>query len=368
MRKNTRKLPFRKCVPLFAIVPLLLLSGCKPSNYQQTESPVSVRLLSEVKVSGEAEGFVYLYDENGNLLEYRTLSGDTVEQAEKYTYDDQGNRLTASSYTSGDRPDSRWEYTYDKNGNQLSCRCFTAAGVMEHNNTYTYDDAGRILSESSLDADGTLRSKTVYSYDSAGHTLTVENFDSNEVCQSRTQWSYDEKGNPLTQEYYEAGSLCYRYRKTFDQSGNLLTFIHESDGKIIDSNEYTYDAEGNMLSRRYLDSGELRYQYAYTYGSAGELLEESVENSDGSFFSRTVYTYDASGRQLSKEFTGTSRQYRLEWTYDESGNLLSYTELDSAGEPVCRIELSYTDLTLPPETAARCREQQEKLLSELLPE
>ena len=72
------------------------------------------------------EGVTYLYDDQGNLVEYYNWDYDPntqlieVTHREKYYYDQNGNLIYDTVFTDGDQYLSNDAFTYDENGNMLS--------------------------------------------------------------------------------------------------------------------------------------------------------------------------------------------------------------------------------------------------------
>ena len=158
----------------------------------------------------------------------------TVANNLAWTYDDNGNVLTASS--------NAGTYTMTYDGNQLK----TVTSPTGLTLTYSYDDNGNVISIA--DSQGGL---TTMTYD-GGRVMTKTYQDAN--TQLRVNYTYDDNGNVLTESQYSdlAGTnLVGTTQYTYD--GNRMTGLVQTDasGNVLASYSYSYNTAGQLsLERR----------------------------------------------------------------------------------------------------------------------
>jgi hypothetical protein len=101
---------------------------------------------SEQNISG---GNIYLYDENGALVEVKRLNAKGNEIAsEKYVTDEKGNILGMheQDHMQG-REHLAFESQYDENGRMLLRVHYTTDGTPERRESYVYDEDGHVVEE-----------------------------------------------------------------------------------------------------------------------------------------------------------------------------------------------------------------------------
>ena len=142
--------------------------------------------------------------------------------------------------------------------------------------------------------------------------------------------SYDNMGNMLTDKYASNdGKAAYNEAYTYDSRGKMLTHATYDTYSATDKAEFFYDAQGVLVEELFTNTDGYSAKTTYTYGSYGELVEKLTVS--GKTEDRTKYTYDEKGR-LSREeqtvLTGTkeTKPLTLEYSYDEFGNRLSKKE------------------------------------------
>jgi RHS repeat-associated protein len=299
------------------------------------------------------------------------------------TYDDRGNRLSATgpdpSDANGDVTYVTTHFAYDTSDRLcrvlegatsdlqgLADPCFTALSGTATTNVstrYTYDAAGNLASM--IDARGTT---TSYAYDEQGRMTGLTDALSNTLS-----WSYDALGRKTGQTNRSTGTLTW----TYDAAGRVLTRAATSVATVL----YSYDLNGNRLTAGHgvgqptitttydrlnrptqvVLSDDAGATTTYTYGfttstwsdasgsySAGldkfgretSLLDPihgmaawaSTYRADGQQATlaapnsnTTAWSYDASGRPIGSATTGTGPVARASYTYtlNRAGQRLS---------------------------------------------
>ena len=133
----------------------------------------------------------------------------------------------------------------------------------------------------------------------------------------------------------EARRALFR-RTTYDEAGNRDEEVtYPPGGSSYSRSVYTYDAAGrNTGYEEYSTiadkgSGKPR-RHVYKLDDAGRTSEYTVYESDGSAGSRFTYDYDAAGNKTEEVFYSWQgmRMGRLAYEYDGRGRLLTQTSYD----------------------------------------
>ena len=218
----------------------------------------------------------YTYDVNGNRL---TAENSTTGVTTTYTYNN-ANLVTSFSNAKSGTVLSSGTYAYNTDGNQ---RQKTELGVTT---TYTYDGAGRLTSESSTNGNIT------YGYDARGNRTSMTR------GSTTTTYAYDLNNRLLSET---TGTTVKSY--TYDVDGNTLTAGNES---------YTYDVRNRQIG--YTDGTTTA---SYAYNPKGLRSQKTVGGATKYFVwdgMNIVYEYDASA--------GTTYYYGLHRV--SAGNSLYY--------------------------------------------
>ncbi len=265
--------------------------------------------------------YTYVYDDAGNLTSMTTVDGTTT-----YTHDDTG-QLTAtdSNYTDDEA------YTYDDNGNRV-----TANG-----DTYTTDDDNQLLS------DGTYR----YLYDAEGNRIVkyVDDgdgvLDAGDTDITTYDWDYRNRLTAVAtyDDYtdYAAGTSSTTVAYTYDYANRLIGRTLDADGTSgtgdLDQTVYVYDGD-QVVSRfdnTYADgaatdatASDLSHRYLWNSQAIDHLFaDEQVDSlategdmlyalTDHQGSVRDLAVYDAQNDET------TIANHRI---YDSYGNLESET-------------------------------------------
>lgn len=229
-----------------------------------------------------ANGQLFEYDDANDSVAVRTVLTDevtevtlddsgrpvAVESPDRtlgYAWDEAFNRVRLTNET------GTYRFTYDDYGNRLTAT--RPGGATVHTAWRTVDtDTGYVsLLESRTDARG---HTTTYRYDDAGNRVAVT--DPSGTTRNTT---YDAYGNPLVE--MDAAGHVTRY--SYDTHGFLRSVVDPTGAETT----YTYDAVGRQVSR----TDPLGRTYRYGYDARGALVR--VEDPLGGV---TTYRYDDAGR------------------------------------------------------------------------
>jgi RHS repeat-associated protein len=292
------------------------------------------------------------YDSDGRLTgETWYAAGGSVSDTLSYTYDSDGNLLTASdnagSYSYGYDSDNRMTseqepyglsmtFQYDAAGNRtlvqdslggvttsiydldnrLTSRQFGGSGQTPLRLDLTWNASSLIATQTRYsDLAGTHQiSQTVYGYDLAGHVSSEQLQNSSGIWFASYAYTYPQ--GLVTSETYNGHTVNYSYDAT-DQ----LT----SDG----SQSYTYDLAGNRTMPGYVTGAANRLSsdgtWNYTYDAEGNEVQKVSSSTNESW----VFSYDDANRLLSaKHYPGTNPAtgtltVDAEYLYDAQGNRIS---------------------------------------------
>jgi RHS repeat-associated protein len=235
------------------------------------------------------------YDQSGNVLTAVDGDGNVTYNV----YD--GNRLLSTTTGYGTPAAATTTYTYDQDGNRAS-----ETDPDGNTTSYTYNAAGQVLTSSN--ALGT----TTNVYDDAGNLLST----TDTLGRVKT-YSYDGNRVSTATWYNSDGTVA-----------NLLVYCYDKDGNLVQASSFagtynlTYD--GNRLLTRTDPSG---LTLTYSYDGDGNVT--SVQDSQGGL---TTYQYNAANQVTSKTFQNGTTQLRVDFTYDQAGNVLTETRYsDVAG-------------------------------------
>ncbi|WP_165368069.1 RHS repeat-associated core domain-containing protein [Phytoactinopolyspora endophytica] len=237
-----------------------------------------------------------VYDGDGLTVSESTPMGHSTT----YAYDDDGqqvSRTTPRGNADGATPaDHTWTQEYDADGYLVS-----TTDPLGADTTATYDPRGLLLTATDQ-TDAT----TTHSYDALGRVTSVVGPDGAE-----TTYSYTPAGEVETVTDANGGTVTYAYDDAHRQ-----TSVVDPLGR---TRTFGYDAEGNRtteVTARGRESGdEARWTISTDYDERGLATEVTT----GSAESSRSFTYDDAGQLTS--FTDASGTTDL--TYDDNGQLLT---------------------------------------------
>lgn len=266
---------------------------------------------------------VYAYNETGLLVSVT----DPQEITTAYSYDLAGNKLTL---TDGRGKTTRYSYrafgllleTVNAAGRKETYRynlamqtAMTQDGNGYHTR-YTYDNRAKLIGKS-VDETG---DAVAFTYDEAGNRASMAD------GSGRSTYVYDRNNRLVRMEKDGIQQIAYTYdaignvETVTDKLGYVTRYSYDKSSRMDSvtaegkTTTYTYDRNGNRASVTYPGG----VSETYTYDKVYRLLAVVNQKRDSTVLSQYVYTYDESGRQISK----TDSYGRTDYAYDESGRIL----------------------------------------------
>ncbi len=257
------------------------------------------------------------YDANGNRS--KTINGEG--DATNFTYDlfDRATKRTnaLSHYVS---------WTYDKNGNVLTAAAYNASNVLQAKTTNHFDEVNRLwkrvkdrfgsgLTPSyptvTIQHDKTgrvteikdpLNNKTTYLYDNAGRQIKVQDAVGNE-----TEWILDARGLATKIKRKDiptaGGSETFETEFVYDALGRLTSRreIDRLNASNILTTSFSYDSRGNLTFRVDAEGSPVRWGYDLANRQTSYERALAIGTSIDDFTNSILETasFDASGRMTS---------------------------------------------------------------------
>jgi RHS repeat-associated protein len=180
-------------------------------------------------------------------------------QTQTWTHDNQLNVVTHTNALG-----QIASYTYDANGNRL-----TATGVLG-TSSFTYNQFGEVLT-----ATDAINGVTTNTYDAGGNLLSVT-----DALNNTTTFTYDQRGELLTM----TNALGKVTTLTWDTSGRLT----QMKDALNNTTTFAYDARARLTSA----INALNFTTSYAYDAAGRV--NKITRPDNTFI---TFTYDLAGRR-----------------------------------------------------------------------
>ena len=99
--------------------------------------------ISKIKTPGSTEE--YIYDENGVLIELRSIRPNDPQHLIVLEYDDKGNRIKQTSYKENGDMIEYAIIDYNKDGNELEETAYNSNGIIYQTKNYEYDEHGYLI-------------------------------------------------------------------------------------------------------------------------------------------------------------------------------------------------------------------------------
>ena len=246
------------------------------------------------------------------------LDGDLVSF--ENVYDEHGH-CTYYLQTYGD-----WEYGfsitdsyYDANGMEVMTK--------DDGSTITYemDENGNTIYEFDQYEDGSSNQFHYVIINGESYTAQSKSYDAEGVLTDYFTTEYDENGNVLscTQGSEEEG-WAYREENVYTwenglQTGEVCYYLNEDTGtmELAYTTKYEYDSYGNVTYELHTDgNGDFSYDesHSYTYDENGNVITETVIDSYEDGYTGT-YTYDENGNLITEVLEYPDCTYKVETTW-----------------------------------------------------
>ena len=293
------------------------------ADISYTYSNGNLASIARTDDSDSTQTYSFTYDSFGNMLTLK-VGNRTLAT---YTYNGQNGLLSRQTYGNGTTVD----YTYDILG-----RTKTATFEYGRKLTYFYNGEGRLHRVEEFGGRDPIT--YLYTYDSIGRLISSEQWNG-QTSVLRTHQTYNQY-NQVTEQSWQLGDSAYSQSYTYNSGDGSLNTITTVNGTTLTmgydglrrlstvtggpfTRNYTYkdisDTKTTLQvsSLKYSGSdGDLKYQFGYTYDDLGNIASYSELGQD------TVnYTYDDQG-QLTKAEGDQTYTY----TYDSVGNILTASD------------------------------------------
>ncbi len=227
------------------------IKSCKGYNYEP-DKPENKYLVSEKKYDTKGNlteeivninksnlKFLFIYDNENNLIEKKKFKADILHYKINYKYDGKWNKIkeikNCSSKEIYNCKSSISMFDYNKNGDLIKCFCSNTSGDTIQNNKYNYNDKDYITTEIIYKRNEILEflvSKVEYKYDVSGHIIEKIEYNSNKKIDKVDSYKYDKNGKVVEYNGYSAYGekrLTYKY--------NNAGFIVEESSWNVKTNE-----------------------------------------------------------------------------------------------------------------------------------
>lgn len=186
-------------------------------------------------------------------------------------------------------------------------RVLTTVDGNTRTTTYTWNDAQLTMAMSEPSG-----ATVVTTYDRHGETISVRNEDG-----IATTTQYDLDGHVAhTIVDSDSGGLALDTHTDYDTAGRVYDTVDANNIKTV----YTYDAANRVLTRT-VDPTGLALVTRYSYDAKGEVLTQT--DPDGIV---TKMTYDRKGEVLTRTVDPTGLALTTTYSYDGRGNILTTTD------------------------------------------
>ena len=260
------------------------------------------------------------YDLENRLTRITDADGNYI----KYTLNALGHRLATEYYKTGDILVRSSSAVFDDLNRQEQ-----TIGALNQTTTYTYDVQGnRITATDALN-----RPTTIYSYDTLSRLTSIKDANYDDIKDNKTSYQYDDRdqlrfvtdpvGLTTEYQYNELGQLTKLISPdtgtteyTYDLVGNRET---QKDARNI-TVTFEYD-ELNRITKKIFPDASLNVTYTYDAGENGIGKLGTMQDKEGI----TSYGYDERGNLVSRNRFTNTKFYLTQYGYDINDRLTSIT-------------------------------------------
>ncbi|MBP3252799.1 MAG: RHS repeat-associated core domain-containing protein, partial [Prevotella sp.] len=288
----------------------------------------------------------YTYDDRGMPLTATSFAGTSMALTETYTYDIFGNCLTAEA-SGADVTPVKKILTYDANGRYLTSECTQPATDATY---YYYDIMGNLVKEMVSRASSLI---TNYTYDGWGTLLTSTSptgitttySEGWGISPSKRYWRmeqtsgqpwrktwYDQCGREVLAESVGPDGMTATTATTYNSHGKP-TLVSNTMGLLTSSETFSYDSRDRLTSTVASTGRTVSYAYAgrsVTTTENGHVRTRTVDAwgnvlTSVDSLSSVAYTYYSSGLP----HTATCGDATVTMTYDAAGHRTTIDDPDA---------------------------------------
>lgn len=199
----------------------------------------------------------------------------------------------------------------DSSGNVRRKNGYDSSGTLLWYHIYDYNDQGQRIAATSYDASGNQTGHIDLKYDSQGHMLVNFFWNGETGVVGKIENELNEQGDvAVSRQYLDEGVLETRY--TYDQESNTVWEDHYSmDGTFSYTLQIEYDDQDRAIKEWQYGPDETLYSYLVnTYNANGDKESQATYDAQGELSWRLEYRYDEEGNYLGYD------------KYDKEGNLV----------------------------------------------
>jgi len=135
---------------------------------------------------------------------------------------------------------------------------------------------------------------------------------------------FDKKGRTIKNLCYKSdSSKCYSKKYNYDKYGNIIEYIYGKDSTVVRHNKFVFNKKGKLLSEESTGIDKITNMVFYKYDKNGNNIEELIMNEDNTFIRKSVFEYNQKNQRVSlKSFNenGTPKEGKITISYDIDGN------------------------------------------------
>lgn len=201
--------------------------------------------------------------------------------------------------------------------------------------SFTYNDAGFAV-DSEHHEDGLLLSKESYEYDEFGNCVKIITESNDTVETSEFKYIMDDEGRVLRQETYRNGELCFVDEFTYDKKGNELTHDMTSYPKNEESDWRKYTKDYNQKGELIRETLHWNFNGTYIIWDYEDerCVRQTVYNTENNQIEEyVVNTYDEKGNLIRESLYGAADKLKryTEYTWDETGRVRTRKDYSADG-------------------------------------
>ena len=202
-------------------------------------------------------------------------------------------------------------YEYDDDNNRILFEREGSGSV--YKKTSGYDSRNHLVLETGFN--GTENFRNEFRYNSSGKLTEASYFINNRLQQ---RLIYENSGNISNVDIYTAGTtLSSKMRMVYNSQEQITEETTSGiDGKELEKKVYKYNLSSQLLEESKTVKGVLHYRITYSYDNRGNLLSVHEETPARAKYAKKMYSFDSAGNLI---------EYKWRRSPDEEFNVKSYT-------------------------------------------